>query len=124
MAGDGAIEMLSGNLDLVGLSPGTQVTNAGLRHLLCFPRFKKWSRRRCDLSLLQSPRISDAGVKTISQLDGLYALILPEGAHFNHCRAPDMGELIGVAFGDLEVEPKVGSGVAGGRGVDDFAQVP
>lgn len=41
-----------------------------------------------------------------------------------HCRAPDMGELIGVAFGDLEVEPKVGSGVAGGRGVDDFAQVP
>ena len=38
------------------------------------------------------------------------------------CRAPDFGELIGVAFGGLEVEPEVGSGIAGRRGVDAAAQ--
>lgn len=84
MAGDGAIEMLTDNSEMVGLSPGTQVTNTGLRYVLSFPRFKKWSRRRCHLSLMQSPLISDAGVETISQLEGLYALVLPEGAHFNN----------------------------------------
>ena len=84
MAGDGAIETLTGNPDMVGLSPGTQITNAGLRHVLFFPRFRKWRQRRCYLSLMQSPRISDAGVETISQLYGLYALVLPEGAHFNN----------------------------------------
>jgi len=84
MAGDGAIDTLTDNADMVGLSPGTQVTNAGLRHLLCFPHFRTWSRRRCHLSLMQSPHISDAGLETIAQLDGLYALVLPEGAHFNN----------------------------------------
>ena len=33
---------------------------------------------------MQSPRITDAGIETISLLDGLHALVLPEGAHFNN----------------------------------------
>ena len=84
MARDGAIEMLAGNREMIGLSPGTQITNAGLQHLLTFPRFKKWTQRHCHLSLMQSPRISDKGLATIAQLDGLHALVLPEGAHFNN----------------------------------------
>ena len=39
-----------------------------------------------------------------------------------HRRAPDLDELIGVAFGRLEVEPQLGAGIAGRRGVDDLAE--
>lgn len=83
MAGDGAIEVLSGHVHMTGLSPGTQVTDAGLKHLRRWPRFRE-AGRRCQLLLLQSPRITDAGLETIAELDGLETLVLPEGAHFNN----------------------------------------
>lgn len=84
--GDGAIRAMAGSAALADFRSGDRVTDAGLAHLHDLPVFKSWrgGRPRMDLMsydaepnyLLLRGALTDAGMRRLVGLDGLFALNL------------------------------------------------
>jgi hypothetical protein len=107
--GDGVIEALQDKPDLRTFSSGRLVTDAGVRLLQNFPRFKTWQGNgprdagepdADSTRLLIDGPVTDEGLSTLAMLDGVFALdlfwhvtgVTPDGfAHLVHM--PNLGSL-------------------------------
>ena len=84
--GDRLIEALQAKPALHHFGSGTQVTDAGLARLAHFPRFQRWPGGECRYELMtpgEEPTyllvdgpFTDAGLKSVAELDGLSGLHL------------------------------------------------
>jgi hypothetical protein len=108
--GDGAIEALQGKAQLRSFASGTLVTDAGLRLLQNFPRFKMWQGDE-STRLLIDGSFTNAGLASLAGLEGIFDLDL-----FWH-----VSGITSDGFAHLAGLPHLGSLGADGELSDDVA---
>jgi hypothetical protein len=108
--GDGAIEALQGKQNLSSFASGRLVTDAGLRLLHNFPRFKTWHGEENTRLLIDGP-FTNAGLASLAGLGGVSDLDL-----FWHVTG-----ITSDAFAHLAALPNLASLGADGRLSDDVA---
>jgi hypothetical protein len=108
--GDGAIEALQGKAQLRSFASGTLVTDAGLRLLQNFPRFKTWQGDESTRLLIDGP-FTNTGLAGLAGLEGIFDLDL-----FWHVTG-----ITSAGFVHLAGLPHLGSLGADGELSDDVA---
>jgi hypothetical protein len=108
--GDGAIEALQGKAQLRSFASGRLVTDAGLRLLHNFPRFKTWQGDESTRLLIDGP-FTNTGLASLASLEGIFDLDL-----FWHVTG-----ITSAGFAHLAGLPNLGSLGADGELSDDVA---
>jgi hypothetical protein len=108
--GDGAIEALQGKAHLRSFASGKLVTDAGLRLLQNFPRFKTWQGDQSTRLLIDGP-FTNTGLESLAGLEGIFDLDL-----FWH-----VTRITSAGFAHLAGLPHLGSLGADGELSDDVA---
>jgi hypothetical protein len=116
--GDGAIEALQGKANLRSFASGKLVTDAGLRLLQNFPRFKSWHSDESTRLLIDGP-FTNTGLASLDGLEGIFDLDL--FWHVTGITSDGFAHLAGLPnLGSLGADSALSDNVAMGH----FAAIP